>query len=143
MGSRTCRCWRGWMKSVAPPAEHVSVQTNTATPSSASALPAPKFTTNNKLQALQHTYTIFTWVNHYLDKKIHKLALKFQNANEEGWKVLEVYMLGYGTIFRVCELFANILKDHLSWFLKPLFLTFPLNFLFPSLITLLHYGGRK
>ena len=88
---------------VDPPTEIVSAQTNTATPSSTSALPAPKFTTNNKLHAQQHTKTIITRVNHYLNKKNYKLALKFQNANEEGWKVLKAYMLDYGTFFRVVK----------------------------------------
>jgi hypothetical protein len=63
------------MKFVAPLAKLVSAQTSTA-------MPAPKFTTNNKLYALQHTKKIIARVNHYLDKKIHKLALKFRNANE-------------------------------------------------------------
>ena len=46
-------CWQGWMKSVALPAELVLAQASTATISSASALQAPEFTTNNKLHALR------------------------------------------------------------------------------------------
>ena len=69
---------------VDPPTEIVSAQTNTATPSSTSALPAPKFTTNNKLHAQQHTQTIITRVNHYLNKKITSLLSSFKMQMKRG-----------------------------------------------------------
>ena len=69
---------------VDPPTEIVSAQTNTATPSSTSALPAPKFTTNNKLHAQQHTKTIITRVNHYLNKKITSLLSSFKMQMKRG-----------------------------------------------------------
>ena len=59
-GAHARRCRRGWMKSVALPAEPVSAQTSTAMPNSTSALPTSKFTTINELQALQHTKTVIT-----------------------------------------------------------------------------------